>query len=303
MANVWADLWAASEAHADVVTAYVFFTVVIALIYRALFWLSHWLTLVASRAGLVPGKVAYADQPRGLQIEWQSRVLSNVNAALTALLGAVELLSVSDWITDTVSHSAFKMALLSGYLLHDFELVLRDSGLFSVAILIHHLLGLVSGYYAVSWRAYHKITMIFFLTETTTPFINARWFLAAWGWRDGLAYNWNGFAIWASWTVFRIVPLPLLYSILAPLAVKLVDAEEWFQLLIVCGIPSTIGVLNLFWYWLIFRGFIKVMRERWSGKRSASKFDAVADGVPAAGSTAGAATAPAAASKGSKKNQ
>lgn len=107
-------------------------------------------------------------------------------------------------------------------------------------------------------------------TEATTPFINARWFLTKSGQRLGLLYNLNGGAIFISWTLFRMLPIPFQVSRLYFDFDNLIAAGGPAPFVTAVTVVVLVAVLNTKWYYLIFRGFFKLLSEVRSAKPDSS---------------------------------
>lgn len=123
----------------DSIKAYVALTVIFAIAYRALYKLFD--------RAVAPLSAAYRNLSRADQIEWNSRMISNVNAFTTAVLGIMDvcgaLLRGSDIILASTPMACLKLSLLGGYLLHDLELVLAYENLCTKEMVLHHLIGLI----------------------------------------------------------------------------------------------------------------------------------------------------------------
>ena len=199
--------------------------------------------------------------------EWGSRVVSNANAGACVVGGLYGLGWFVDaslvgspgaWLSAPIPTVWLSVGGLLGYLAHDIHLVVTTPNLFSWAMILHHLLGLVSGTYAFHLDTAGAACCAFLVTEATTPFINARWFLAKGGMRESGLYSLNGFAIFLSWLVFRITLV-----VLPPF----VFYRDWDAVVyanpVTIGVIITvyiiIGILNSYWFYLISKGVLKLV--------------------------------------------
>eukprot|EP01027_Heterolobosea_sp_BB2_P011834 GEZU01017187.1.p1 GENE.GEZU01017187.1~~GEZU01017187.1.p1 ORF type:complete len:177 (+),score=43.41 GEZU01017187.1:626-1156(+) len=125
---------------------------------------------------------------------------------------------------------------------------------------MHHFFGGLGYLLTTFYHAGHFWTIIFGFTESTTPFTNQRWFLDKSGLRESTAYTINGLLLWLTWIPVRLALVPFLayklymnfariWALWTPLAVGF--------LLVLSFI---INVLNVYWFYKITLGVIKVLK-------------------------------------------
>ncbi|KNC50421.1 transmembrane protein 56 [Thecamonas trahens ATCC 50062] len=238
------------------------------------FRLSYWASDVFPWAGLSP---RYATLSKLDKIEWHSRVVSNINAAVCVIGAGYGLAwmmweSVADvpggWYRISPPLLVMTYGGLCGYLIHDLHLILTTPSLYSLGMMAHHVIGICGSAYAW-WSGLAGGACVFFLlTEATTPLINARWFLTKTGARNSSLYTLNGVAIFVAWTFLRASMV-----VIAPI----VFYRDWHHFghdyptnIIIIGTTVAVGSLNLYWYYLIVRGLLKLLGLRGSASSTAS---------------------------------
>jgi len=129
------------------------------------------------------------------EAEWRSRILGTVNAvALT--VGSVACFlewpydpPTEGWNGDIWSHPGTFASLFVGYLQWDLLWLLwhsRDH--YDPSSIVHHTLFLAITHYVLSGTYFKRPFAWLSFTELSTPFLNARWCLAAAGQKTGKAY-------------------------------------------------------------------------------------------------------------------
>ncbi|PNY05550.1 transmembrane protein 56-B-like [Trifolium pratense] len=234
-----------------------------------------------------------------VKVEWNNRGFSTFHA-LFAAFTSLYLLILSDLFKDGSQEklvvnrsSAFSNSVLSfstGYFLTDLAFVIWNfPALGGLEYVLHHGLSLFSIIQSLLiGQAQIYILMVLF-TESTTPFVNLRWYLDTAGLKSSKLYIWNGIALFFGWLVLSIL---LLVSILIPLfivseggaydhsftvvariflfiflfthmwthfdEVKQVVPLGFYSLL---AVPSVLAVMNLFWFWKIAKGMVKTISK------------------------------------------
>ncbi|KAG6415524.1 hypothetical protein SASPL_122936 [Salvia splendens] len=144
-----------------------------------------------------------------------------------------------------------------------------------VEYLIHHGLSLFAITQSLfSGQAQIYILMVLF-TESTTPFVNLRWYLDVAGQKNSKLYIYNGVALFLGWLVARIFLFVFYFyhmyvhfdqvskhltfnTAVRSLVVKLVYPLGFYSLLTV---PPVLAAMNLFWFWKIARGMVRTLSK------------------------------------------
>lgn len=202
------------------------------------------------------------------QIEWNNRGFSTFHAILAAAV-SFYLLVVSDLFKDNfldvpmiarksvVSDAMFGISI--GYFLSDLAMILwLYPALGGKEYILHHGLSLYAIFLSlISGKAQAYILMVLF-SEITTPFVNLRWYLDLAGQKNSMLYLYNGIALFFGWLAARIV-LFIYFFVHVYLhfdQVKSIFPLGFYSLLTA---PSLLTVMNLFWFWKIFKGMVKTL--------------------------------------------
>ncbi|XP_045824116.1 TLC domain-containing protein 4-B isoform X1 [Trifolium pratense] len=205
-----------------------------------------------------------------VKVEWNNRGFSTFHA-LFAAFTSLYLLILSDLFKDGSQEklvvnrsSAFSNSVLSfstGYFLTDLAFVIWNfPALGGLEYVLHHGLSLFSIIQSLLiGQAQIYILMVLF-TESTTPFVNLRWYLDTAGLKSSKLYIWNGIALFFGWLVARIFLFIFLFTHMWTHfdEVKQVVPLGFYSLLVV---PSVLAVMNLFWFWKIAKGMVKTISK------------------------------------------
>ncbi|XP_073269304.1 uncharacterized protein [Primulina huaijiensis] len=178
------------------------------------------------------------------KLEWNNRGFSTFHAIVVAA-GSLYLLVVSDLFVDT----------------QDELMISRTSNLSDTIMgVVHHGLSMYSIIQSLlSGQAQVYILMVLF-TESTTPFVNLRWYLDVAGLKNSKLYTYNGVSLFFGWLVARIISfMYFFYHMFMHFdQVKKVFPVGFYSLLVV---PPVLAMMNLFWFWKIARGLIKTLNK------------------------------------------
>ncbi|KYQ89901.1 hypothetical protein DLAC_08466 [Tieghemostelium lacteum] len=199
------------------------------------------------------------------QVEYISRIVSNVNAVITSIL-AIYCLHFEKQVyfqtpmKGTTSIGIFLIQFIIGYMIYDLSLIFYfRSILLDFGSLIHHALTLIIFNLGLISGNINVILILFILTEITTPFVNYRWILYNTGRKENVVYLVNGALMAIGFLVVRVLYVPIMvFSMLQKHhdEFQTLGALErncyYFALMI-------INVLNAYWSYLIWKGFIKAI--------------------------------------------
>lgn len=217
--------------------------------------------------------VTYRRASSKTQLEWNSRLVSNVHALVIAYI-YTQTLSASDCyysspypsgpsLLNTTSIQAFSF----GYFLYDFLLIAFNwSALGAADMLLHHFVGLLSNAAIIYWDCGTVYYLMAGISEITTPFVNQRWFFLQSDMRTSPAWTINGVAIWALWMYAR---LPMAYWYFYFIY------RDWIVFSYMPVVPQIIfyfcaigiSTLNVYWWYLITMGVYRAI----TGQRSSTK--------------------------------
>ncbi|KAG9155384.1 hypothetical protein Leryth_017915 [Lithospermum erythrorhizon] len=242
----------------------------------------HWLTSIF--AGIVMCKIVYdltgaispfffkgyAKLNSAQKVEWKNRGFSTFHAIVVAV-ASLCLLLVSDLFsessqselivnrTSNVSDSILGVSI--GYFLTDLAMILYHfPALGGVEYVLHHGLSMFAIIQSLlSGQALIYILMVLF-SESTTPFINLRWYLDVAGKKSSKLYVGNGVALFFGWLVARIMLfIYLFFHIYVHFdQVKKIYPLGFYTLLTVAPI---LVVMNVNWFWKITKGLVKTLKK------------------------------------------
>eukprot|EP00002_Diphylleia_rotans_P008361 TRINITY_DN1816_c0_g1_i1.p1 TRINITY_DN1816_c0_g1~~TRINITY_DN1816_c0_g1_i1.p1 ORF type:complete len:276 (+),score=49.04 TRINITY_DN1816_c0_g1_i1:48-875(+) len=159
---------------------------------------------------------------KGDQVEWVTRINSNVNAMIS-VVGSITLLrSESNVWTSLVTGNDRcdpLFCVFLGYMLYDLFAVLWNARHLrnTAGSIAHHVVAAGSCLVALWSKILYLFGLFFLLTEFSTPFINNHWFIKSLNWTQGALYYLNGFSGMFFFFLFRIAGqiylLTYLYSL------------------------------------------------------------------------------------------
>ncbi|KAK9069055.1 hypothetical protein SSX86_013171 [Deinandra increscens subsp. villosa] len=205
-----------------------------------------------------------------LKLEWKNRGISTIHA-LFAAIGSTYLLVISELFDEAAQEellinrsSALSDAVLGisiGYFLADLMMIIWTyPTLGGLEYFLHHGLSLLAiGQSLLSGQVQFYILIVLF-TEITTPFVNLRWYLEMAGKKNSTLYMLNGVALFAGWLAARVILFVFFFSHMYThlYQVKQVYPMGFYSLIL---IPSSLALMNLFWFWKIAKGMIKTLTK------------------------------------------
>ncbi|KAK4374946.1 hypothetical protein RND71_005623 [Anisodus tanguticus] len=193
------------------------------------------------------GYVKLDDQKK---LEWNNRGFSSFHALVVAA-ASLYLLLESDLFRDgaqdelminrTSASSDTILGISTGYFLADLAMIFYYfPALGGMEYVLHHGLSMFAIVQSLlSGQAQIYIFMVLF-TESTTPFVNLRWYLDVADQKNSKLYVYNGVALFLGWLIKKVYPLGF-YSLLT--------------------VPPILALLNIVWFWKIAKGLIKTLRK------------------------------------------
>jgi len=205
-----------------------------------------------------------------VQIEWHTRVVSNLHAPI-AIMGGCWCCFVQDGQGFTSpTHAAFGNTLprsvflivTSAYLTYDFGQCLKHRKILGDSLtLVHHLIIVVAFTTGVATGTGTFFMGCFLLNEVSTLFLNANFFLACNPQRrNGPLYRANGVALLVSFFLCRVVfnwymAYHLLVHTWLPLSHLLEPGVTPMTTVVLCAVLSCLALLhcllNMAWFMLL----------------------------------------------------
>lgn len=204
----------------------------------------------------------YPALPYSDKIEWHSRVISTIHA-IVAAQGGVRCVFFDPYLDREISYaqkpiSQFYLSISVGYFAFDLSLmVFVAPQIATVGMISHHCLGGCSYLFSMMFRAAHYCTIIFSITEATTPFVNTLWFLTKLDLKQTRIYRTNGLLLWIAWIVFRLDLLPFLLHRLWRVRSFGSDRYPRGVKLFVAVALINMAVLNTYWFYRISLGLYR----------------------------------------------
>ncbi|KAJ1382637.1 TRAM/LAG1/CLN8-like proteiny domain [Sesbania bispinosa] len=214
--------------------------------------------------------MGYSKLNNAQKIEWNNRGFSTFHA-LFASFTSFYLLMLSDIFNDDSTEklvvnrsSTFSNSVLGisiGYFLTDLAMILwRFPALGGLEYVLHHGLSMFSIIQALlSGQGQIYILMVLF-SESTTPFVNLRWYLDISGLKSSKLYIWNGVALFFGWLIARILLFIFFFIHMWTHfdEVKEIFPFGFYSLLVV---PPVLAMMNVFWFWKIAKGMVKTLSK------------------------------------------
>lgn len=209
----------------------------------------------------------YRDLSNHEQLEWNDRLISNVNSVISVLLSGYCLLyedgSRADvWYNSGVARTA--CAVIVGYMFADILCMIfwckMKRGEF-LGYVFHHAATVYAYYFISAYGVLCYFGMFRLIAEVSTVPVNQRWFFDITGYpRARIIVVLNGFCMLITFFIFRIFAMPLYwYQIWMVTYTEAVRKLGHIQLIMY--IPCfVLDVLNIMWFYKMFKGFIKALK-------------------------------------------
>ncbi|KAL2488422.1 Translocation associated membrane protein [Forsythia ovata] len=202
------------------------------------------------------------------KLDWNNRGFSTFHAIVVAagslylLLGSSLFDGAQDFtinMTSTLSDTIMGVSI--GYFISDLAMILYHFPILGgLEYVLHHGLSMYSIILSLlSGQAQIYILMVLF-TESTTPFVNLRWYLDVAGQKNSKLYILNGAALFLGWLVARILLFVFFFyhMFIHFDQLKKVFPLGFYSLLTVAPLLAT---LNAIWFWRIAKGLVKTLNK------------------------------------------
>jgi len=223
-----------------------------------LFFWSHPLSLLLTRS--------YKTLGAGMQAEWNSRVVSNIHALITAQGAARAMLwdpvyHATDYAFGMSDLMQFYLAFSTGYFLYDFFIIHihASTGLWDAATFLHHVIAIICNIAVLMSGEAEYFLGFFLFTEATTPFINQRWFCSVTNMRESTLYLVNGLLMFLGWMVVRVGIMSYIMWLI--ISERQTGFSKMTLTMQAVAFPSLAlaWLLNMYWGYLIGKGFMKAV--------------------------------------------
>lgn len=179
--------------------------------------------------------------------------------------------------------TSWSIAWSLGYYFYDLQMVIQKyPKLGETPVILHHVMYMLGAVSIILYDYAHFILVLFNLTEASTPFVNLRWFLSESGLdaHYSTLYAVNGIAMWLMFGICRIYTCLWIFPVYIwygqwSTVVSFPYFMIFFSMLLVGGI----SVLNLFWYYKITMGLVKVVSGLVFGGGSSSSGSSATNGA------------------------
>lgn len=212
----------------------------------------------------------YSSLSKIQHIEWNNRAISTVHAIFVTIF-SLYFVFWSDLYSDqqpgliafrSSSLSTLTLGVSVGYFLADLGMIVWFyPHIGGMEYVVHHLLSISALAYAMLTGEGQLYTYMVLISETTTPGINLRWYLATAGMKRSRVYVINGVVIFLAWLVARVLLFVYLFYHLY-VHYDQVKEMQTFGLLLVFVVPYVLGVMNLMWFVKIVKGMKKTLAKR-----------------------------------------
>ncbi|KAB2616729.1 transmembrane protein 56-like [Pyrus ussuriensis x Pyrus communis] len=212
----------------------------------------------------------YDELSKAEKVEWNNRGFSTVHAIAVAF-ASFYLVVLSDTfhedhrdepiVSRRSTFSDTTLGISFGYFLSDLGMIFwYFPALGGLEYVLHHALSMYSIFLALlSGQGQIYILMVLF-SESTTPFVNMRWYLDVAGRKNSNLYVFNGAALFLGWLVARIL---LFIYFFVHMFIHFDQVKTMFPLVFysLLPVPPMLATMNLIWFWKITKGLIKTVSK------------------------------------------
>ena len=127
-----------------------------------------------------------------------------------------------------------------------------------VMIAHHVLVGWLVAPLAVTVRKGHYFSGLLLMAEVSPIWLQVRWLLSSYGYKDHVAYSINGALLLVSHFWFRLAAFPRAFSAYG----QVIGVSPWYaaaaHLPLTCQLGSLLLTLpQLYWFWLLMGGLVR----------------------------------------------
>ncbi|XP_071738022.1 uncharacterized protein [Rutidosis leptorrhynchoides] len=205
------------------------------------------------------------------KLEWKNRGFSTFHALFVAI-ASLYFHFISDLFDENAHEeliikrksvlSETILGMSSGYFLADMAMIIWTyPTLGGLEYILHHGLSMFAILQSIKSGEGQFYIFMFLFTETTTPFVNLRWYFDVANMKASKLYLWNGVAMFLGWLVARIV----LFGFFFYHMYNNIDQVRRVHIATFYGlhtIPPVLAIMNLFWFFKIAKGMIKTLKKK-----------------------------------------
>ncbi|KAF2075274.1 hypothetical protein CYY_003403 [Polysphondylium violaceum] len=207
-----------------------------------------------------------------LQIEFQARIISNINALVTTLVSGYILFNYYDEFSRqpfsfSNEYSFFIMRFIIGYFIYDLLCIIYYSKfLLEFGAVVHHCLGIVSFSVGTYFGDCHFLLLLYMFTEISTPFVNQRYFLDKLNLKKSNLYFINGVFMAFTFLIVRVLFTPIQCTKAIFENLDVLASKHLYVRFVVPTAFTIIILLNCYWCFLIWRGLFNAIKKRYISK-------------------------------------
>ncbi|GMI82196.1 hypothetical protein like AT1G31300 [Hibiscus trionum] len=205
------------------------------------------------------------------RVDWNNRGISTTHAIFISAL-SLHFVFWSDLFSDpqlsglivfrSSTLSTFGLGVSLGYFFSDLAMTLwQYPALGGMEYVIHHILSGIAVAYSMFTGEAQLYTYMVLISEVTTPEIHLRWYLDTAGMKQSIAYLINGIIIFIGWLIARVLLFGYMFYHVY-LHYDQVIKMHTFGFVLVFGVPSALGILNMMWFGKIIKGLVKTLAKR-----------------------------------------
>lgn len=207
---------------------------------------------------------AYRKLDRRKKMGWDQRVTSLVHSTVVSIFAVYHVLVTDEPYSNPSELARFTIHIVMAYIIQDMFVILVLGGdMDSTADLIHHVFTAVLCYISqLGFEYWHLVAILRVLAEMSTPFLNVRWFIFAFGKNKEPIFNWNNLAFAVAFFASRIMIMPFFYRTLRGLIQTEIYNNSVGPILHVTWILFVIAmdILNLYWFSFIAKKVVKTLK-------------------------------------------
>lgn len=214
----------------------------------------------------------YRKLDRRKKLGWHQRVTSFVHSILVSLLALYHLLTYKEPYSDPSELARFTIHLVMSYIIQDtFVIIVLDGDTDSKADILHHIFTTLLCYISqLGFDYWHLIATYRVLAEISTPFLNIRWFIYAFGRNKDPIFTWNNLAFAVSFFLSRLAIMPYFYGIVRGLLATDIYNQNVGPITHIVWQATMImmDILNVYWFSLIAKKVLRSVQVVMPNKQS-----------------------------------
>jgi len=201
------------------------------------------------------------------KLEWNSRFLSTIHAAIVTLrtLYVLSFHHFEDLVWQPDIFAFHSIAITTGYIIADLVMLMiyqeKIGG--TIGIGIHHLTTIVAYMICLVNRYLVYFANFKLLAEASTVFLNLRWSLVTCGKKTSQLYFYNGLALTSTFFLSRLFIIPFFYrevfNTIGTSTYK--EAVSYSSHITWISISIILDVLNFIWFRKLVLGILNYLKQ------------------------------------------